>query len=202
MESCGESVLFPSGLDSLTHVDADGAEVTLRVEGGVTIATCTPDGKSIFYVTNKHPQKIMRLAVKGGPPVEAEVRGEITFGRIALSPDQRFFAYVSVEGSPGLTVAHVLRSDGGVTGKAFELPGSLRVRELSWSPTGKGLQYLIMRDGVMNIWEQPLDGKEPYQVTHFTSGLIFSFVWSSDHKHLLMTRGTISNDVALLEFRQ
>src|SRR5262249_31057920 len=92
-ESCGEFVLFPSGLDSLTRVDADGAEVTLRVEGGVTIATCTPDGKSIFYVTNKHPQKIMRLAVKGGPPVEvAEVRGEITFGRIALSPDQRFLA--------------------------------------------------------------------------------------------------------------
>jgi len=59
-----------------------------------------------------------------------------------------------------------------------------------------------MRDGVMNIWEQPLDGKEPYEVTHFTSGLIFSFVWSSDHKHLLMTRGTISNDVVLLEFRQ
>ena len=86
---------------------------------------------------------LARLAVKGGPPVEvAEVRGEIAFGRIALSPDQRFLAYVSVEGSPGLTVAHVLRSDGGVTVKAFELPGSLRVRELSWFPTGKGLQYL------------------------------------------------------------
>jgi hypothetical protein len=57
-----------------------------------------------------------------------------------------------------------------------------------------------MFDGVMNIWEQPLDGEDPYQVTHFASGLIFSFLWSSDHNRLLMTRGTINNNVVLLKF--
>jgi hypothetical protein len=59
----------------------------------------------------------------------------------------------------------------------------------------------MMRHGVMNIWEQPPDGGEPLELTDFTSGFILSFLWPSDHKRLLMTRGNISNNVALLDFR-
>jgi Tol biopolymer transport system component len=67
-----------------------------------------------------------------------------------------------------------------------------------WSQDGNGLQYLLTRDGATNIWEQPLAGGEPKQVTKFTSGLIFDFNWSSDHTKLLLTRGSISRDVILL----
>jgi hypothetical protein len=67
-----------------------------------------------------------------------------------------------------------------------------------WSPDGKGLQYLLTRDRTTNIWEQPLAGGQPRQLTRFTSGQIFDFNWSSDHTRLLPTRGTESSDVILL----
>ena len=69
---------------------------------------------------------------------------------------------------------------------------------LSWSPDGTGIQYLMNRNGATNLWEQPLSGGKPKQVTKFTSGLIFDFSWSFDRKHLLLTRGEISSDAVLL----
>jgi len=69
---------------------------------------------------------------------------------------------------------------------------------LRWSPDGKGLQSLVTRDGVTNIWEQPLAGGKPKQVTKFTSGLMIDFDWFPDGKQLLLTRGELNSDVVLL----
>jgi hypothetical protein len=80
--------------------------------------------------------------------------------------------------------------------KTFHVPGG--IAELRWSVDGERLQYLLTRGGVTNIWEQPISGGEPRQLTKFTSGLIFGFSWSSDHTHLLLTRGSVSHDVILL----
>ncbi len=80
--------------------------------------------------------------------------------------------------------------------KTFDVPGG--IRDLRWSPDGKGLQFLLTRNGATNLWEQPLAGGEPKQLTGFTSGLIFDFAWSSDHSKLLLTRGSVSSDVILL----
>jgi Tol biopolymer transport system component len=64
-----------------------------------------------------------------------------------------------------------------------------------WSPDGKGLQFLLTRHGVSNIWEQPLAGGQPHPVTDFTSGHIFAFMWSRDGKQLLLAE---TSDVVLL----
>jgi Tol biopolymer transport system component len=69
---------------------------------------------------------------------------------------------------------------------------------VSWSPNGKGLQYLLTREGATNIWEQLLAGGESKQLTHFSSGEIFNFSWSSDNQRLLLTRGAVTSDVILL----
>jgi hypothetical protein len=80
--------------------------------------------------------------------------------------------------------------------RTFRVPGG--IDGLRWSPDREGLQYLLTRAGATNIWQQPLAGGEPNQLTKFTSGLIFDFNWSSDHTKLFMTRGSISSDVILL----
>jgi hypothetical protein len=49
-----------------------------------------------------------------------------------------------------------------------------------------------------NVWEQSLAGGLPKQLTHFDSGEISDFSWSSDHQRLLMTRGVSNSDVVLL----
>ena len=59
-------------------------------------------------------------------------------------------------------------------------------------------QRRLDADGATNVWEQPLAGGVPKQLTKFTSGEIADFNWSSDYKRLLLTRGTVSSEVVLL----
>ena len=67
-----------------------------------------------------------------------------------------------------------------------------------WSPDSKALHYLLTRKGATNVWEQPLTGGEPHQVTDFTSGRIFGFSWSRDGKQLLVAKGSDTRDVVLI----
>jgi hypothetical protein len=43
-----------------------------------------------------------------------------------------------------------------------------------------------------------MDGKPGAQLTHFTTGNIFSFAWSPDGSELALSRGTVTSDVVLL----
>jgi len=92
------------------------------------------------YVTEKRPQKILRMPIEGGvPPEIADVRGDINAGRLSISPDGQFLAYVSQEDSPAplwkVTTAGI---GGGPPVRAFKVPGG--IRKLSWFPSAKGLQ--------------------------------------------------------------
>jgi Tol biopolymer transport system component len=69
---------------------------------------------------------------------------------------------------------------------------------LRWSPDGKRLQSLATKDTVTNIWELPLSGGKPKQLTNFTSGLIIDFNWFQDGKQLLLARGEMKSDVVLI----
>jgi Tol biopolymer transport system component len=69
---------------------------------------------------------------------------------------------------------------------------------IRWAPNQKGIQYLLTKDGTTNVWEQPLSGGAPRQITSFTSGLIFNFSWSRDGKQMLLARGGVTSDVVLM----
>jgi Tol biopolymer transport system component len=57
-------------------------------------------------------------------------------------------------------------------------------------PTDEGLAY--------NLWDQPLDGGPPRQITDFKEGDIFAFAWSRDGKRLAIVRGSRSNDIVMI----
>src|SRR6185503_1705182 len=59
---------------------------------------------------------------------------------------------------------------------------------LRWTPDGRAISFLEYRDGVSNIWLQPVDGGVARPLTRFTSGEIFSFDWSHDGT-LVYSRG-------------
>jgi Tol biopolymer transport system component len=69
---------------------------------------------------------------------------------------------------------------------------------MRWSRDGLFLHYIDKRQGVSNIWSQPLAGGPPKQVTDFKSDHIFQFDWSQDGKYLAVTRYTVSSDVLLM----
>jgi len=192
---------YQSGPGDIMRIDADGLNATKLASGLVYSPSCSPDGRFLFYVLMGNPQKILRIPIVGGDPAEiAQVPGASIRGAMRVSPDGRFlaFPYDEIISNP-VTKLAVVSVDGGQIIRKFEAPaGIYRESCLRWSPDGRGLQYLLTKSDVTNIWEQPLSGGESRQITHFTSGQIFDFNWSGDGQLLLTSRGEISSDVVLL----
>ncbi len=68
----------------------------------------------------------------------------------------------------------------------------------NWAPDESGLDYVVTRNGVSNIWRQPLTGGPPVQITNFSVGKIFSFAWSPDGRWLSLGSGANRSDVVLM----
>ena len=66
-----------------------------------------------------------------------------------------------------------------------------------WAADGRSLLYTKNEGGVDNIWNQPILGGTPKQVTHFNSEQIWGFDLSRDGKRLVMRRGRTQEDVVL-----
>ena len=118
---------------------------------------------------------------------------------MSVSPNGQLIAYPYNRyldpAGPGWDLA-VIPVEGGPPLKIFNEPSGLG--GIRWSPQGEGLQYVLTRNGTTNIWEQPLAGGKPKQISKFTSGRIFDFNWTADGKHLMLTRGIVTSDVVLL----
>ncbi|HUS09208.1 MAG TPA: hypothetical protein VMZ30_01990 [Pyrinomonadaceae bacterium] len=90
--------------------------------------------------------------------------------------------------------------DGGPPVKTFDVPQNVVFQSLvRWRPDGLSLAYIMNRDGISNIWIQPLDGRPAKQVTSFKSDQIFWFDWSPDGRQLGVSRGHVTSDVVLIK---
>jgi len=200
LETCGGLILFTSfeaKTVTLTRVNEDGSHLLRLFSGDLSYPGCSPDGKFAYYVNRHRPQKIWRVSTDGGSPGEiGSGMGEGISSSLDVSPDGKLLSYTFIQYRPNAWKLAVLPASGGPVLKIFDVPGGTsRVR---WSPTGASLQYLLTQNRATNIWEQPLAGGRPKQLTKFTSGRIFDFNWSSDHRRLLLTRGDVTSDVVLL----
>jgi Tol biopolymer transport system component/predicted Ser/Thr protein kinase len=196
--SCGDRYLifdrYLEGRIQLWRTDADGSNAIRKLDD-VEYADCSPDGKWIYYFVK---EKLYRMPPEGGTPTEVlAVPGAPRAWAVRVSPDGNRVAYLYQEGDPipmpKLAVGSV---DSGTL--QFKSPAPIGYAGLRWAPSGKALQYLLTRNGSTNLWEQPLTGGEPRQVTNFPSGRIFDFSWSRDGKQLLLTKGNQSSDVILI----
>jgi eukaryotic-like serine/threonine-protein kinase len=199
ISSCGDRyVLFDSyrnGKLELWRADADGSNGKKLADEDPEAgdSQCSPDGKWIFYAGK---DKIFRMPVDGGDSV-ALVTVPGAGNSLRVSPDGSQLAFAYQEGSPVPTpkIAMVATA-GGPRQVISQVP--LGTRGLAWSPSGKALQYGLLRNGASNIWEQPLSGGAPHQITNFTSDRIPSFAASRDGKQLLLIRGNQTSDVILI----
>jgi Tol biopolymer transport system component/DNA-binding winged helix-turn-helix (wHTH) protein len=202
---CGRFVLFTTetaNSTDLLRVGLDGTNATSLATGDVGWSqACTPEGRDVFWHKMGPPQRILRMPLEGGPSVKiGDVLEDGMMGNLAISPDGKHLAYPFEEHRPvpKMKLA-VISVDGEAPPKVLDAPGHVYGEvSLSWSGDGKALQYLLIGDGATNLWQQPIAGGKPKQLTRFTSGEIFRFNWSSDRKQLLLTRGTTTSDIVLL----
>jgi eukaryotic-like serine/threonine-protein kinase len=192
---------YQSGLAEIMRVDQDGLNPTKLAGGFLYSPTCSRNGKFVFYISMGAPQRIMRVPIEGGDSqIVGDVPGQTVRGTMRVSPDGRFlaFPYDQERPEPSSKLA-VVSAQTGKTIKTYDAPGGIyRDSCLRWSPDGKGLQYLLTKGDVTNVWNQPLFGGPPHQVTKFTVGRIFDFNWTADGKQLVLSRGEVTSDVVLL----
>jgi Tol biopolymer transport system component len=93
----------------------------------------------------------------------------------------------------------IIPSLGGRPIKLLPLPSSVFPGVgLGWTPDSSALVYVQKRNGVSNIWSQPISGKPPKQLTNFRSDVIFRFALSQDGREFVLARGTRTHDVVLI----
>ena len=163
---------------------------------------CSPDGKWVVY-SSMRPDlpSLWRIPIDGGEPAPL-VQGE-SFDALP-SPSGRLIYYSTFEWEERPVRVRVMRwifiasSD---QKRLFSLdapgPATAGVPPV-WAPDESGLDYVVTRNGVSNIWRQSLTGAPPVQITHFSTGKIFSFAWSPDGRWLSLGSGANRSDVVLM----
>jgi Tol biopolymer transport system component len=116
---------------------------------------------------------------------------------VSISPDGTKFAHFTRRGDA--LVAVVKTFPGGDVVQEFALPdGYFAVPDIIWSSDGGSLTYAAVdSNAVGNLWQQPLTGGPPKQLTNYTSDEIFYFNFSPDGTQLAIVRGSWRHDVVL-----
>ncbi len=198
----GRRVVFVStrtGRAQLWRMDIDGGNpVQLTDAPGMALKpSCSPDGRWVFYhLTVGSLRTIWKVALDGGAPVRLT---DVNSARPAVSPDGRLVACEYGEAKPDSQIKlAVIPSEGGPPVRLVEAPAAVKSVVFRWSPDGRRIVYIDSRDRVSNLWEQPLDGGQPTQLTDFKTDQVFQFDWSRDGKRLALARGREGSDVVLI----
>jgi eukaryotic-like serine/threonine-protein kinase len=200
--ACGHFILFESlrpPAPALVRINEDGTNAKRLVEGTTWSPTCSPDRKFVYYAEAVEPRwKVRRVSIDGGTPQDVvDNPGESIPGNVAISPDGQLLAFpFDVNAPESATKIAVFSIKGGPLLKAFDAPSGIIGPH--WSPDGNSLQYLTDEEGTNNLWDQPLGGEKPRQLTKFTSGHTFDFNWTADGTLLVLTHGEITSDVVML----
>jgi DNA-binding winged helix-turn-helix (wHTH) protein/Tol biopolymer transport system component len=177
---------------------ADGSERRLTT-GIDTWTDFSPDAKWVIFSRYGKTLDLWRVPTEGGEPVL--ITRENSPIKSAVSPDGKLIAALNASSSELL----ILPFDGGAPIKKFACnscnigSASFAKFGLQWTLDGRGVYFIRDADGVSNIWQQPVDGGAPVQVTDFTSDLIFNFAFSPDQSQIALSRGAINSDVVLIE---
>jgi eukaryotic-like serine/threonine-protein kinase len=197
----GPYVVFDSdrqGGVNLWRINRDGTGLIQLTHGSFEgWPSCSPDGKWVVFMSvNQGSAELQRVSIEGG---QSKKISDQACGEPLISPDGRWIACITTEASKGKIA--IIPFSGGPATKQFSVPegtylGGAGVH-IHWTPASSAIGYLNTVKGVSNIWEQPLEGGAPKQVTHFTSGRISNFAWSPKGD-LALARGTESSDVVLI----
>ena len=186
------------GITNVWRMDLDGSNPKQLTTGSDNSwAWCSPNGKWVVYHSgNQGRRTLWRVPIEGGTPQQLT---NYPSAAPVVSPDGKWIAtYYRLENKAPWRLG-IIPFDGGEPVKSFEVPAGVLFQSLvRWTPDGSALAYILNKDGVSNIWTQPLDGGPAKQYSNFKSDQIFWFEWSQDGKQLGVSRGAITSDVVMI----
>jgi Tol biopolymer transport system component len=188
-----------TGFMNVWRMNIDGSNHTRLTTGeDDSWAWASPDSRWIVYHSgNQGKRTLWRVPTEGGTPQPLTDYPSLC---PVISPDGEWIVFYYRLDTKAPWRLGIIPLNGGRPVKGFEVPRSVGFRSLvRWTPDGLSLAYIVNRDGVSNIWIQPLDGSRPTQLTKFKSEQIFWFDWSPDGQQLGVSRGTVTSDVVMIK---
>jgi len=158
----------------------------------------SPDGRWVVYMlVDKDSPRVWKTSIDVN---EAAIQLSDKITSVPrFSPDGRFIACFYRADVDTFSKLAIIPFDGGEPVKVFDKPPTTIIESgIQWTPDGRALTFIVNRDGVSNIWLQPLDGSAAKQLTNFTSETIFRFAWSPGGKMFVAERGTEIGDIVLI----
>jgi eukaryotic-like serine/threonine-protein kinase len=193
--SDGKHIVYSSQHDGgveLWSSEADGANAVRLVRSGtIGFGACAPDSRSVYYAADG---AIWKVGVDGGKPEKTDL--PFSGGGISRDGKLIFYGVQRIEGGTYHSQLVVIPTAGGAPLYTIDAPYGLQSAQ--FTPDGKALCFILTRDRAGNLWEQPLTGGNPIQLTHFTSGEMFAFAWSPDGRQLALSRGSRKTDVVMM----
>lgn len=195
----GRYIVFISdraGSPNVWRMDMDGGNAKRLTDKNDASPTLSPDGQWIAYVNYVNNQTIWKVPIDGGPPLQLTDKFTVN---PTISPDGKQIAclYLETQNATPSKLA-LIPSEGGPLSKLLPLPNGIPNTRLRWLKDGSAVVYGVHRNGVSNLWAQPIDGSPPKQLTNFTSDRIFAFDFSRDWKQIALSRGSLTDDVVLI----
>jgi len=187
------------GKFNIWRINIDGSDPKqLTGSTGELQPRCSPDGRWVVYTSDPSfsgQRSLWKVSIDGGAPVQ--VTEKISDWPV-VSPDGKLIAcrYKPAPDAPWKIA--LIPFAGGEPVKVFDVTPNSHVH---WTPDGRAVAYIVTRDGVSNIWSQPVDGEKPIQLTDFKAEQIFGADWSPDG-NLILSRGLMTRDiVSISDFR-
>jgi len=144
---------------------------------------------------------LWRISIEGGEPTPL-LQGEAF--EALLSPTGRMIYYWTFEWEEQPVRTRlgrwvVISASDRTRLFAFDVPAAATIGIAPvWAPDESGLDYVVTRNGVSNIWRLLRNGGPPVQVTRLSAFKIFSFAWSPDGRWLSLASGVNRSDVVVM----
>ena len=136
---------------------------------------------------------IMKIPAEGGD--HTDVSGISGFYPVP-SPDGKIVYFGHLDEQNNTVSLWSVPIEGGKPARLFEFHA--RSEPIRWRPGTMEVSYVVTKDGVDNIWVQPIDGGPAKMYTNFSEEYMGFFSWMPDGKSLVVSRGHSSADVVLI----
>lgn len=187
-----------SGTHHIWCMDSDGGKKRQLTDGGgESFPSITCDAKWVVYTSlSRERNTLWKVPTRVGKPVQ------LTHDSLCIKPvvshdgTKVACAYRGDEADKWKIA--VLSFDDGTPLAIFDLPYPYN-QKIRWTADDQALTFLEKRDGVHNVWRQPLDGAPATQLTQFTEDLIYFYDWlPGDDSRLIVSRGIKTRDIVMI----
>jgi Tol biopolymer transport system component/C-terminal processing protease CtpA/Prc len=203
----GKHLAFTSTRGGSTNIFlldlASGAVTRLTWgEANEELDSWSADGKWLYFASAANDPggtpDIFRVSAEGGTPTEVSREDYLAEFQAAASPDGTTVALAArgISFSQWWRNGHShidetelwLKPLAGTGAYRKLLPGGAKQAWPMWKPDGASIVYMSDRSGAENLWEMPLVGGQPTQLTRFTDGRLLFPTMAADGKTILFER--------------